>query len=223
MIRKQNQSNREIKQNERREKKENLIDEDVDLGKVFELATSNKIYVNNLNLHEIENEILQEHRGDFELNGLLIIGPVEHKTNVRLKNMDDFERYIIAIDVDNDGEDVTFTGYVYKLNTPQFNVARRSAYGKSTDFMQEIVDYRGQNCYIPTSGMCFIKCTKCFTKKNNTELFLAFIPSKQRRYNVMKSARIERFCIKYNINIGCFDATRNNPRNVTQRNTSLFI
>ena len=39
----------------------------------------------------------------------------------------------------------------------------------------------------------------------------------------MKSARIQPFCRKYNINIGCCDGARINPRNLTQRNTSLFI
>ena len=53
LIRRQNESNREIKRNERRQKRENLV-EDFDLGRFFELATSNKIYVNNLNLHEIK-------------------------------------------------------------------------------------------------------------------------------------------------------------------------
>ena len=34
--------------------------------------------------------------------------------------------------------------------------------------MQEIVEYHGQNCYIPTSGMCFMKCINVFTKKDYT-------------------------------------------------------
>ena len=97
LIRKQTDEKREIKQNERRQKRQNLIDEDVDLGRLFELATSNKIYVNNLNLHEIKNEILQHYTGDFELNELMIIGTIEHKTNIRFKNMNDFENYINAI------------------------------------------------------------------------------------------------------------------------------
>ena len=57
--------------------------EDIDLGRFFELATSNKIYVNNLNLHEIKNENLQDYTGDFELNGKMIIGAIEHKTTTR--------------------------------------------------------------------------------------------------------------------------------------------
>ena len=44
------------KKNERRRKRENMVD-DIDLGRFFEMATSNKIYVNILNLHEIKNEI----------------------------------------------------------------------------------------------------------------------------------------------------------------------
>ena len=101
LSRKQNESNRAIKQNERRQKRENIV-EDIDIGRFFELATSDKIYVNILNLHEIKIEILQDYTGDFELNGKMIIGPVEYKTNVRFRNMDDFEKYINAIDVDYD-------------------------------------------------------------------------------------------------------------------------
>ena len=220
--RKQNESNKEIKRNERRQRRENLV-EDVDIGRFFELATSNRIYVNNLNLHEIKNEFLQGYTSDFELNGKMIVGPIEHKTNIRFKNMDDFERYINAIDIVCDSEDVTFTGYVYKLNTPRFNVVKRSAYGRGTNYMQEIVEYHGRNCFTPTSGMCFIKCINYFTKKDYTEDFLTFIRSEQRRSNVMTSARNQPFCRNYNINIGCFDGTRTNPRNITQRNTALKI
>ena len=160
------------------------------------------MYVNNLHSHEIKNENSQDYTGDFELNGLLIIGPIEHKTNIRYKKMDDFKSYINAKDVDYDSEDVTVNGYVYKLNTPKFNVVKRSAYGEGTNYLQEIVEYRGQNCYIPTSGKCFIKRFNYFTKKDYTEEVSTFIRSKQRRSNVMTSARIQPFCRKYTINIG---------------------
>ena len=205
LIRIQNESNKTKKQNERRQKRENIVEEDINLGRFLELATSNKIYVNNFNLHEIKDGILQDYTGDFELNGKMIIGPVEHKTNIRFKNMDDFERYINAIDIDYDSEDVTFNGYVYKLNTSQFKVVNRSAYGKGTNYMQEIVEHHGQNCYIPTSGMCFIKCFNRFTKKDYTNEFLTFIRSEKYRSGVMTTARIQPFCKKYNINIGYFN------------------
>ena len=55
---------------------ENMV-EDSDLGKFFDLASSDKLYVNNFNLHEIKNEILQDYTGDFELSGVKIIGFVQ--------------------------------------------------------------------------------------------------------------------------------------------------
>ena len=163
LIRIQNESNKETKQNERRQKIENIV-EDVDLGRFFELATSNKIYVNNLNLHEIKNEILQDYTGDFELTGKKIIGPTEHKTNIRFKNMDDFENYINAIDVDYDSEDVTFTGYVYKLNTPHFNLLNEVLMvkvliicKKLLNITEETVTYQLLECVLSNVSIILLK------------------------------------------------------------------
>ena len=88
--------------------------------------------------------------------------------------------------------------------------------------MQEIAEYHRENCYLPTSGMCFIKCFSYFTKIHYTEEFLTSIRSEQKISNVMTSARIQPLCREYCIEIGCFDGTRINQRNITQRNTSLF-
>ena len=65
LIREHNELNKETKQKERKQKSENILDEDTDLGIVFELATVNKNYVNGLNLHEIRNENLLDYEGDF--------------------------------------------------------------------------------------------------------------------------------------------------------------
>ena len=90
MLRRQTESDKEIKQNERRRKRHNLKNEDIDLGRFFELATSNKIYVNNLNLHEIKDEILQGYTSDFDLFGKLIFGPIEH-----IKQLSDLKKWMI--------------------------------------------------------------------------------------------------------------------------------
>ena len=89
--------------------------------------------------------------------------------------------------------------------------------------MQKIIEYHGQNRNIPTSCNCFIKCIIFFTNKDYTEEFLTFIRSEKYQSGVITSARNQPFCRNYNINIGCFDGTRINPRNITQRNTSMFI
>ena len=204
MIRKQNGSIKEIKQIERKQKTENIV-EDIDLGRFFEIGSSDKIYVNNINLHENKNESLQDYTGDLKLNGKVIIGPVEHTPNIRFQIMVVFENYINAKDIDYDNEDVTSTGYAFKLNTSRFNVVNRSLYGKETNYMQQMVEYHGKNCYIPTSGKCFIKCVKYFTKKDFTAEFLTFIRNEKYRSGVLISAKIQSFCREYSINIGCFD------------------
>ena len=84
----------------------------------------------------------------------MVIGPAERKTNTRFKNMDDFAKHRSAIDIVYGSEEVTFTWYVCKLNTAQFKVGKQSAYAKSTKYLKEIVECRGQTCYIPTSGLC---------------------------------------------------------------------
>ena len=45
----------------------------------------------------------------------MVFGPVEDKTTISCRNMDGFERYKNAIDIDSDSEDVTFAGYVNKV------------------------------------------------------------------------------------------------------------
>ena len=66
--------------------------------------------------------------------------------------MNDFEAYINAIDEGYDAEDAIFNGYIYKLDTVQFNKMNRSQYGNGCSFDKIIVENRGNNCFIPTKG-----------------------------------------------------------------------
>ena len=91
----------------------------------------------------------------------MLIGEIEQKTNIRFKNVDDSETYIKAIDDSGyDSDDVNFTGWLYILNTPEFRKVNRSQYARGTDFKQ----YKGNNCYIPTSGNCSKKCINLLKK-----------------------------------------------------------
>ena len=96
-------------------------------------------------------------------------------------------------------------------------------YGKSTDFRQDVVEYKGNNCYIHSSGNCFLKCNKFFSKKDYTEGSLTFIRTEQRRSNVMTPAGVHQSCRNYNINIGYYDGFRVCPRKITERNLALKI
>ena len=89
------------------------------------LKELNKIQVIDKNLHEIKNEILQDYDGTFEMVGSLLVGDQLRQTHIRFRNMIDFENYINSIDQDYDSDDSVFNGYIYKINTPQFNKKKK--------------------------------------------------------------------------------------------------
>ena len=123
-----------------------------------------------------------------ELNGLMVIGPVEHKAIVRFRIMDGFGSSINAIDVDYDSQDVTFLRIVFGIKTPEFNVVKRS-----TNYMKEIVEYHGQNVYIPTCEMCFINCINYFINKEYTEEIQDFTRNENYQSGVLTSPGIQHF------------------------------
>ena len=116
------------------------------------LKELNKIQVIDKNLHEIKQEILLDYIGTFEKVGNLKVGDRIRQTHVRFRNMDDFEAYINSINRDYDSDDSIFNGYIYKIDTPISNKVKRSQYGNGCDFEHEIIEYRGNNCFIPTKG-----------------------------------------------------------------------
>ena len=76
-VRKRNEENRKVKRYERTQNRENVVEEDINLGRVFESATGNKTYVKGLNLLEIKSEILLDYTGFFEMIGSMLIGEME--------------------------------------------------------------------------------------------------------------------------------------------------
>ena len=155
--------------------------------------------------------------------GKLKVGDQIRQTNIRFRNMDDFEAYINAIDQNYDSEDAIFNGYIYKLDTPQSNKLNRSQYGNGCSFDKIIVEYQVNNCFIPIKGYCFIKCVNLLTGQDYKQQYLNSIRSEQRRLNIMTKARIQPFCRANIINLGYFDGERVFPRSVTERNKALYL
>ena len=173
-----------------------------------------------MNLQENKDEFLEKYRGDFEMNGSIMIGEVEQQKNIRFKNTNEFESNFRAIGVDCDNEDVHFTKWLYKLNTHEFNKVNSSQYRRGRDFKQDIVEYICNSCYIPTSGNCFVKGVNHITGKDYSDL-LTFIRTEQRRSFVMTTAGFQAFFKNHYIIIGCYDALRVCPRNITEGNIVL--
>ena len=140
-----------------------------------------------------------------------------------MRHFTNYEAYIKAIHQDYESEDAIFNGCIYKNNTPQFNLVNRSQYGNGCDFKHEIIEYRGNDCFIPTKGYCFIKCNNFITGEDYKEQYLDFIPNEKRRSNIMTKARIQPLCRAYNIILRYFDGIRVFSRSVTDRNNALFL
>ena len=187
------------------------------------LEEINKIQVIDKNLHEFKEEILQDYKGEVEMVGNFEVGDQIRQTHIRFRNISDFEAYIKSIDQDYDSEDSIFNGYIYKIDTPQFNKVNRSQYGIGCSFDKIIVEYQGNNCFIPTKGYCFVKCNNFLTGQDYKQQYLEFIRNEQRRLNIMTKARIQPFCRANNINLGYYNDERVFPRSVTNRDSALFL
>ena len=98
------------------------------------LKELNKIQVIDKNLHEIKNDIILDYVGAFEKVGNVKVGDQIRQTNVRFRNMDDFEAYINSIDEGYDAEDAIFNGYIYNIDTRIFKKVNRSEYGNGCNF-----------------------------------------------------------------------------------------
>ena len=187
------------------------------------LKELNKIEVIDKNLHEIKNEILLDYNGEFEMVGNLKVGDQIRQTHIRFRNITDYEAYNISIDQDYDSEDAIFNGYIYKNETKQSNKVNRSKYGIGCSFDKIIVEYRGNNSYIPTKGYCFVKCNNFLTGQDYKDKYLDFIRNESRRSNIMTTARVEPFCKANNINLGYYNNERVFPRTVTNRDSALYL
>ena len=188
-----------------------------------ELKELNKIQVVNKNLHEIKQEKLVDYTGEFEMVGNLKIGDQIRQTHIRFRNISDYEAYINAIDEGYDAEDAIFNGFIYKINSPQFNKVNRSQYGNGCNFEKIRIEYRGNNCFIPTKGYCFVKCINYLTGQDYKQEYLDFIRNESRRSNVMTKARIQPFCRANNINLGYYNNDRVYTRTVTNRDSALYL
>ena len=147
------------------------------LGKA--LKELNKIQVIDKKLHEIKHEFLLDYVGEFEMDGILKVGHHIRDNGVKFRNNIDYEAFIKKIDQDNESDDAIFNGYIYKIATPQLNKVNRSQYGNGCDFNDKIIEYRVNNCCIPTKGYCFIKCVNFLTGEDYKQQYLEIIRNKK--------------------------------------------
>ena len=56
----------------------------------------------------------------------MLIDEIEQKTIIRFENVDDFENFVIVIDNGGyESDEVIFTGWLHKLNSPEITKLNR--------------------------------------------------------------------------------------------------
>ena len=106
-----------------------------------------------------------------------------------------------------------------------FKRVKRSEHGRGANEFNNILEYEGENSYIPSGNGCFLKCINNNFNENFRTEYFEFIQSYKRRTNVMAWCRISEFRKRYKIDIGIYDikSTKILPSTLRQRDICVHI
>ena len=198
---------------------------EIDLGLFLELAEENKIIYNQVPINTLIED-MEKLKNGFFTNGYFTLGEEgEIDTNRFFKDSDELSEFIDKIlDKYDNHPSIYYTGNIYRY-FKNYKRINRSEHGRGANEFNNIQEYKGNNCYIPSGNGCFLKCINYIFDKDFSIEYFEFIKSYKRRSNVMSRCRIPEFCKRYKIDIGIYD--RNNgrilPRTVKEKNTCVHI
>ena len=198
---------------------------EIDLGLFLELAEENKILYNQVPINTLIED-MEKLKNGFFTNGYFTLGEEgEIDTNRFFKDSDELAKFIDKIlDKYDDHPSIYYTGNIdrYFRNYKRIN---RSEHGRGANEFNNIEEYNGKNCYIPSGNGCFLKCINYIFDKDFSIEYFEFIKSYKRRPNVMSRCRIPEFCKRYKIDIGIYDlnSKRILPWTVKQKNICVHI
>ena len=204
-----------------KEKEEN----EIDLGLFFELAEENKLIYNQVPINILIAD-MQKLTNGFSTNGYFTLDEEgEIDTNRFFKDSNELSEFIDKIlDQYDDRPSIHYTGNIYRY-FKNFKRVTRSDHGRGANEFNNILEYEGKNCYIPSGNGCFLKGINYIFKKDFSIEYFEFIKSYKRRPDVMARCRIPEFCKRYKIDIGIYDlnSKRILPWTVKQKNICVYI
>ena len=137
-----------------------------------------------------------------EINGRIVKpdGSVIEEYKTTFYTRDQFESYLSKLQETSDTDEWKFTGTVKIVETNiRFN-KNRSRAGMGTNYLYQIKEYEGTNCYIPSDGRCFIKCFKklypLITDADQMFDNFLFNDNRKDRKGIMTNARFGQFSKK---------------------------
>ena len=165
-------------------------------------------------------EDMEKLKNGFFTNGYFHLGDEgEIDTNRFFKDSDELAKFIDKIlDKYDDHPSIYYTGNIYRYFRNYKRIIR-SEHGRGANEFNNILEYEGENCYIPSGNGCFLKCINYIFDRDFSTEYFEFIKSYKRRPNVMSRCRIPEFCNRYKIDIGIYDLNKQRilPRTVKQR------
>ena len=198
---------------------------EIDLGLFLELAEENKVICNQVPIN-ILIEDMEKLKNGFFTNGYFSLGEEgEIDTNRFFKNSDEPAKFIDKIlDKYDDHPSIYYTGNIYRYFR-NFKRVNRSEHGRGADEVNDIEEYEGDRCYIPSGNGCFLKYINYIFDKDFSTEYFEFIKSYKRRPNVMARCRIPEFSKRYKIDIGIYDVNSKSilPWTVKQKNICVYI
>ena len=134
-----------------------------------------------------------------EINGRMVKpdGSAIEEYKTTFYTRDPFESYHSKLQETSDTNEWKFTGTVKIVETNiRFNKNRLRA-GMGTNYLYQIKEYEGTNCYIPSDGRCFIKCFKklypLITDADQMFDNFLFNDNRKDRKGIMTNARFGQF------------------------------
>ena len=198
---------------------------EIDLGLFLELAEENKIIYNQVPVNTLIEDT-EKLKNGFFTNGYFTLGEEgEIDTNRFFKDSNELAKFIDKIlDKYDDHPSIFYTGNIYRC-FKNFKRVNRSEHGRGANEFNNFLEYKGNNCYIPSGNGCFLKCINYIFNKDFNKEYFEFIKSYKRRTNVMPRCRIPEFCKRYKIDIGFYDLNNGRilPRTVKQKNICVYI
>ena len=91
---------------------------------------------------------------------------------------------------------IYYTGKIYRYFR-NFKRVNRSEHGRGVNEFHNILEYEGENCYIPIGNGCFLKCNNYIFKKDFSMEYFEFKQSYNTRTNIVTRFRIPDFCEPY--------------------------
>ena len=149
---------------------------EIDLGLFFQLAEEKMILYNQtpVNTHIEDKEKLRN--GFFTYSYFSLDNDGEIDTNRLLKDSKELAKFKDKIlDKYVDHPSIYYTGKVYSYFR-SFKRVNRSEHGTGASELNNILEYEGKNCYIPSGNGCFLKCINYIFNKDFSMKYFVFIP-----------------------------------------------